>query len=435
MSETYLFMSHPRAVETRRKYRTAAEIEEDLGNTANMMFDPRVMRGVTCGRPVALNAVQAAEAAAKPDMRRPSKKQLVRAGKIRPTQRTVAQIHETIKVEKKRVEVPLHLYLVEQEEEVQSVNVSSQTDAFLEEPPSPKYIPRKTGVDVGAQVDTDEIFNYDRDVSPILEVVISKTVEQSLMEVRQEEELKSIARNKRFFQKKSQQRGMETTKLEQAEREACENKRKLKAIEMERAERERQVQLKLASHLFSARYMRDAQRDALAELDEDRYFTDPITLAVREFMPWLTSMVCYKTEKLGAAREAVDGLLHSVLSKNERLNQEAERVRDERRAKEAEEARKREEEAAEQARRSRTVQLYIHTDVVPESPVGPISLRADSTVKDVEGKIVEWLEENADEQPEAGKLRFLWNGQTLDASNVLYDIGIESLSTITMEVI
>ena len=48
-NDTYMFMSQPRAVEAaRKKFREPNEDEEGFDNTANLMNDPRVIRGITC---------------------------------------------------------------------------------------------------------------------------------------------------------------------------------------------------------------------------------------------------------------------------------------------------------------------------------------------------------------------------------------------------
>ena len=86
------------------------------------------------------------------------KAQLIAAGRIRPKHDSVAQIHEKIVVPKVRTEVPLHLYLLEQEEKPIVVGQDTQTDVFLEEPPPPAYIPKKTGVDMETQVQIVTLF-------------------------------------------------------------------------------------------------------------------------------------------------------------------------------------------------------------------------------------------------------------------------------------
>ena len=71
---------------------------------------------------------------------------------------------------------------------------TAQTDAFVDKPPTPKYVPRKTGKDAKTQVeDVTELFDFDREVAPMLDVIVGKTLEQALSEVEMEEELRRIA--------------------------------------------------------------------------------------------------------------------------------------------------------------------------------------------------------------------------------------------------
>ena len=63
---------------------------------------------------------------------------------------------------------------------------------FKARPPSPA-IPRKTGIDNETQVeDVRELFDFDAESDPIVNVIVAKTLEQALFEVRHEEELKAL---------------------------------------------------------------------------------------------------------------------------------------------------------------------------------------------------------------------------------------------------
>lgn len=78
---------------------------------------------------------------------------------------------------------------------------AEQTDVFLPKPPEKEYytrnLPKKTGVDVSTQIEPqDQLFNFDIEVEPLLNVLIGKTLEVSLMEVEEEEELKAIRADK-----------------------------------------------------------------------------------------------------------------------------------------------------------------------------------------------------------------------------------------------
>ena len=56
-------------------------------------------------------------------------------------------------------------------------------------PATPAYIAKKTGIDKITQIEDYDLFDYDREVQPILNVLLSKTVEQALLEVEEETEI------------------------------------------------------------------------------------------------------------------------------------------------------------------------------------------------------------------------------------------------------
>lgn len=62
----------------------------------------------------------------------------------------------------------------------------------MEKPPTPPYVPKKSGIDKITQIEDYDLFDYDREVQPILNVLLTKTVEQSILEVEEEAELDEI---------------------------------------------------------------------------------------------------------------------------------------------------------------------------------------------------------------------------------------------------
>lgn len=95
-------------------------------------------------------------------------------------------------------------------------DVCTQTDLFVERPLSPFYVPAKTGADVETQIYPGDVskdykvqnnfkllyfqlFDFDMEVQPILEVLVGKTVEQALIEVLEEEELAALREQQRRF--------------------------------------------------------------------------------------------------------------------------------------------------------------------------------------------------------------------------------------------
>ena len=58
---------------------------------------------------------------------------------------------------RKHIDVQTELYLEELTDRVEESDVQTQTDAFLDRPPSPLFIPAKTGVDVSTQILEGEV--------------------------------------------------------------------------------------------------------------------------------------------------------------------------------------------------------------------------------------------------------------------------------------
>jgi hypothetical protein len=96
---------------------------------------------------------------------------------------------------RKHIDVQTDLYLEELSDKVPEAIAATQTDAFLNRAPSPLFIPQKSGIDVATQVYDGELFDFDFEVTPILEILVGKTVEQSLMEIHEEEELDLLKRH------------------------------------------------------------------------------------------------------------------------------------------------------------------------------------------------------------------------------------------------
>ena len=69
-----------------------------------------------------------------------------------------------------------------------------------------------------------QLFDFDIEVKPILEVLIGKTVEQSLLEVMEEEELANLRSQQRAFEELRNAEHVEQQRLEEQERRHREEK-------------------------------------------------------------------------------------------------------------------------------------------------------------------------------------------------------------------
>ena len=63
---------------------------------------------------------------------------------------------------RKHIDVQTELYLEELTDRVEEADIQTQTDAFLDRPPTPLFIPAKTGIDVATQILEGEVSIIDR---------------------------------------------------------------------------------------------------------------------------------------------------------------------------------------------------------------------------------------------------------------------------------
>lgn len=68
------------------------------------------------------------------------------------------------------------------------------------------------------------MFDFDIEVKPILEVLVGKTIEQSLIEVMEEEELADLRKQQREFEEMRNAEKVEQQRLEEQERRLREEK-------------------------------------------------------------------------------------------------------------------------------------------------------------------------------------------------------------------
>ena len=107
--------------------------------------------------------------------------------------------------------IDISSYLIEPEDpnRPKPKNIFSQTDVFAKRPPTPEYIPRKTGIDNSTQIESNgcwgELFNFELEVAPIVEVIVLKTLEQALFEVNSEEELVGLEKEAMRFKNDKEQ--------------------------------------------------------------------------------------------------------------------------------------------------------------------------------------------------------------------------------------
>lgn len=277
-----------------------------MAMTSNIMFDKRVVRGNTY-------AAQILPATAQAELEVARSSQKLKTAK-RP-KATASKPDTPNAVEgRKHIDVQTEQYLEELTDRPVEVDIDTQTDAFMDQLPAPIFIPMKTGVDVETQVEDGELFDFDAEVEPILEVLVGKTLEQSMMEVMEEEELAELRAHQEEFVQLRNAELAETQRMEEAERRKFEEKERRLKQERERLEREQVLKEKVAAAAFAKNYMSGIESSVLDRLSKMAYFYDPVEREVEtDFMPWLGGLAMEKMAKVemvqALAGEVVGGAI------------------------------------------------------------------------------------------------------------------------------
>ncbi len=144
-----------------------------------------------------------------------------------------------------------------------------QTDEFLAKPASKPYVPRKTGKDSSCQVENAVVFDFDFEVSPIVNSLVSKIIEQSTLELHEET---TLAKIRAFKAAAALRRDAEISTWEKAV--AVESSRHAEAVDMERRTREAlELEKKLRGQQFlsgmAGKYLANLIPETLKHLQKD----------------------------------------------------------------------------------------------------------------------------------------------------------------------
>lgn len=93
-----------------------------------------------------------------------------------------------------------------------------QTEFNIEKPALRHYLPVKTGLSKETQIWDGDLFDFDYEVEPILQVLLGKTLEHSRMEVLEEEELRVMKQQQEHYAKLKREELAEIQRLEEKEK-------------------------------------------------------------------------------------------------------------------------------------------------------------------------------------------------------------------------
>lgn len=251
-------------------------------------------------------------------------------------------------------------------------DAETQTQTIMDRPASPLFVRAKIGFDVYTQIENGDLFDFNSEVEPILEVLVGKTLHVAMLEIMQEEELEAIRLQQEEFETIRNVELAEVQRLEaEIKRKAQEKERRL-GQEKKRLEDRRRLEETIAARQFSQQFLGELHNSVFDMLEKEGHFYDPVQREIEElFMGNLLNGVAKGAACYEAASIIVMELLEQARLKAKAFDQECKRMRQaaqEKKENEERERKQREEEerqAKEAAERAALEEVAGELEVVP----------------------------------------------------------------------
>ncbi|XP_061709537.1 radial spoke head protein 3 homolog B isoform X1 [Cydia pomonella] len=299
--------------------RHMVEQSETAGSMAtsgggNIMHDKRVVRGSTFAVHPQSHGDGIESAAAKAARtRRRALARRAAAARLRPGTPPPApgRRHHPIQTE---------YYLEELFDKGVEMEVGVQTDLFLDRPATPVYVPAKTGADAATQIYPGDLFDFDLEVSPILEVLVGKTSEQALAEVAQEEELATLREQQRRYAELRDAERAERQRLAAMDQRLYEEKERRVAEARVAQVAAEEARARAAAATLVQGYVAELLPAVLAGLRDQGYLLERVHRGVdEEFMPWLVNAVSEELDSIITSRDVITEIVRDVVEARNEL--------------------------------------------------------------------------------------------------------------------
>jgi len=274
------FASSPQAVPSRGKY-----LDDDPMRTNNIMNDKRIFRGntyATMQNPQDDSEIHKQRDAQKNRLRRANKRMNQPPG----TPEAVSG--------RKHIDIQTDTYLEELTERTIAFEAETMTDFLGERPPSPLFMPAKVGADMETQIEEGDLFDFDKEVDIVLEVLIGKTLEYSMIEVLHEEELAAMKRHQEEYEQMRYQEMLEVRRIEEHEQRRADEALRRKNQLLAYKQMETQLKQKIASRHLARTHLSSLLPRSLQILNDQGLVVEELSCQESvecKFIPWLFNIV------------------------------------------------------------------------------------------------------------------------------------------------
>ena len=321
IARDYRFAAEPRAVDARTSnYR---EYLEEIP-PANIMYDRRVVRGNTYASMIIPASTQQ-EIERQQARDRDRTKHLNQPKPLGSSikELSASELPDNADNQVTVEEASREAYLEPLAEPVLNPT-HTQVEFFVDRPPTPLFIPNEEGQDEETQIEDGDLFDFDTEVDPILEVIVGKSLEHARMEVLEEFEIELMRKHHREF---TQRRDAELIEVQRMEaeflrREQEDIRRKLQA----RTQRElkKSAHQKYVCRITAKRFLASVRFDASKRLVDLGVFKDPeVTSLHDQLLPWVVETMQCSLVKRVAVSEILETVFKQTVRELSRQQTEA----------------------------------------------------------------------------------------------------------------
>lgn len=318
---SYSAQPHAAPLKQKTKYREESQ-QEDPNVAQNLMYDARVVRGNTYSAKVLSTGLKNEVESSTGPRKFPKKNQGRRTYSTKRSSTPPAvegRSHMVMQTED---------FLEELTDRPIEQDAETQTQPFMDRPASPLFVRAKIGFDVQTQIEHGDLFDFNTEVEPILEVLVGKTIHVAMLEIMQEEELEAIRLQQEEYETIRNVEMAEVQRLEaEIKRKQLEKERRVMQ-EKKRLEDRRRLEEIIAARQFTTQFLGELHTSVFDVLEEQGHFYDPVKREIEEnFMGNLLLGVTRGADRYEAASVIMLEILEQARIKARAFEKECIRMR------------------------------------------------------------------------------------------------------------
>lgn len=166
------------------------------------------------------------------------------------------------------------------------------TEFYLDRPPVPLFQPKMPSKEncKGTQIfeQDPDLFDFDAEIEPMLNVLVRKTLEQARMLVLEDEELRIMKEQQKEYEEIRNAELIEAQRLEAAEIRRKQELDRRKIQQKARKEERKAAHKKYVARVLAKQHLVGLRENTLRTLVDQGHLVKPITKSLHEsVMPWL----------------------------------------------------------------------------------------------------------------------------------------------------